>query len=82
MFCFTDDWSHLYVDTEHCGRRGVFLRDEDASWPRWSTHSRDRVQPAAILTAVLFAGWCAAQLLVIVVVGTAAALIGCRRLAR
>ncbi|MFG2005203.1 hypothetical protein ACGFNU_39270 [Spirillospora sp. NPDC048911] len=54
---------YLYVDTEHCGRRDPFLRGEDARWPRWSTRDRDRVRPVAILTAVLLAGWCAAQLL-------------------
>ncbi|CAM5405940.1 hypothetical protein SAVIM338S_02081 [Streptomyces avidinii] len=53
----------LYVDPGHRGRLDPYLRREDARWPRWSTRGGDRVQPAAILTAVLFAGWCAAQLL-------------------
>ncbi|MFJ9097558.1 hypothetical protein ACIRJM_03430 [Streptomyces sp. NPDC102405] len=44
---------YLYVDTEYCGRRHVYLRGEDARWSRWSTHDRDRLQSAAILTAVL-----------------------------
>ncbi|WP_406008359.1 hypothetical protein OG440_21160 [Streptomyces sp. NBC_00637] len=56
----------LCGDSGHRARRDPFLRAEDARWPRWSEHAEDRLQIAAILTAALFAGWCAAQLMYVI----------------